>query len=217
MSTVYVRWYGNVLQGEIVEKREEGLLAGMVAVRIPIQGMHATALFTPGHVYMSAAEAAQKECDPAYAKHKTFELTVSGNIPQIFQNSPNIFGKTSNISENQREISRSGQKVSISDIMPEDDRRMIEDFKRDNWDHERGHLRIDKLDEFYSLWREVMRPSGHSERQTPTVAPKKPAAAITCPSPAITRPYCAITRPYQTDTKQKKQKKQNIVQLSLFD
>lgn len=46
--TVFVRWYGNVLEGET-----DGTIGlfGMVEVKIPIQGMHAIALFTPQHVY----------------------------------------------------------------------------------------------------------------------------------------------------------------------
>ena len=53
-SKVYVRWYGNVVEGEIINQHD---MFGMVAVCIPIQGMRATALFQPHHVYTTVAEA----------------------------------------------------------------------------------------------------------------------------------------------------------------
>lgn len=56
--SVFVRWYGSILQGEVVENQEKGILGGMVAVRIQVQGAIATALFAPEHVYDSL----QKTC-----------------------------------------------------------------------------------------------------------------------------------------------------------
>jgi len=53
-ARVYVRWYGKVLEGEVVEG--EGF-AGMTPVRIPLDGHHPVALFAPGHVYQTEAEA----------------------------------------------------------------------------------------------------------------------------------------------------------------
>ena len=52
-STVYVRWYNSVLQGVVVpnDTPADKLLGSMVAVRIPLQGSQAIALFTPAHVY----------------------------------------------------------------------------------------------------------------------------------------------------------------------
>lgn len=132
MSTVYVRWYGQVLQGEVVENKEEGLLSGMVAVRIQIQGMHATALFMPEHVYDSPEQIAENS---------------SINSPKL--------AKTS---QNQGILAK-------SDVLPANDRDMIEFFKRENWDHEHNHLRTDKLDEFYQLWRTVMRPARYVEAE----------------------------------------------------
>lgn len=141
MSTVYVRWYGQVLHGEVVENKEEGLLAGMVAVRIQIQGMHATALFMPDHVYDSPEQIAEKS-----------------SIKHI--NQPELCAKT-------QEIYAEQPKNTKSDVLPADDRSMIETFKRENWDHEHNHLRTDKLDEFYKLWRMVMVPPGYVEAEAP--------------------------------------------------
>ena len=59
-TTVFVRWYSKVLQGEVVPNTSvDGPLASMVAVRIPLMGTHPVALYTPSHVYTSADEAQQ--------------------------------------------------------------------------------------------------------------------------------------------------------------
>lgn len=55
-TTVYVHWYGKLLQGTVVNDND---LMGMVAVRIPLMGCHPVALFTPAHVYASAEESQQ--------------------------------------------------------------------------------------------------------------------------------------------------------------
>ncbi len=55
-TTVYVHWYGKLLQGTVVNDND---LMGMVAVRIPLMGGHPVALFTPAHVYASAEESQQ--------------------------------------------------------------------------------------------------------------------------------------------------------------
>lgn len=61
-DTVYVRWYGKIVEGMIVENSEvTPALASMVVVRIPVQGVRASALFTPDHVYPSAELAGMKE------------------------------------------------------------------------------------------------------------------------------------------------------------
>ena len=64
---MFVRWYGSVLQGEVVENQEKGILSGMIAVRILVQGAKATALFAPEHVYASVED-------------------IKGNSPQISAN-----------------------------------------------------------------------------------------------------------------------------------
>lgn len=199
MATVYVRWYGNILQGELLD----GEYLGMKQVKIPLDGHHPVALFMPWSVYESAEQIAE-------------------NVPELTENVP--------------ECSESVPKVEMAhlsevaywgtDVLPADDREMIEAFKREGWDQEHNHLRIDKLDEFYRLWREAMRPFGFVEAEavhescTPSQQPKshKPAAItkacseITSPYPAITQGYPEITQPYS-----KKTKKPQIVELSLFD
>ena len=57
-----MRWYGKIVEGMIVENNEvTPALASMVVVRIPVQGVRASALFTPDHVYSSAELAGMKE------------------------------------------------------------------------------------------------------------------------------------------------------------
>ena len=196
MAQVYVRWYGNVVQGELLD--EEYL--GMKQVRIPLDGHHPVALFMPWSVYESAELAANNSPGK------------SPNIPRSFPELPENFQKSAGISK--------------LDPLVSDDRETIEAFKRDNWDQEHNHLRIDKLDEFYWLWREAMRPFGFVEAEavhescTPSQQPQpnKPAAITKCYS-EITSPYPAITQGYPETTQpySKKTKKPQIVELSLFD
>lgn len=124
MNKVYVRWYGNMLEGEVVENRRTDQLADMVAVRIPIQGVHATALFTPGHVYTSMDEASQQ----------------AALIPQQRQ----VIPEKGRVIDQERQV--------IAAKAPSEAWMSIQQFKQDHWDHERNHLRIDALDEFYQLW-----------------------------------------------------------------
>ena len=130
MAHVYVRWYGNVVQGELLD----GECMGMKQVRIPLDGHNPVALFTPGHVYDSPEQIAEKS---SINPQKSAEISPK---PVMF---------------------------SPKDVLPADDRETIEAFKRDNWDHEHNHLRIDKLDEFYKLWRMTMTPFGFVEAEAP--------------------------------------------------
>lgn len=144
MAQVYVRWYGNVVQGELID----GECMGMKQVRIPLDGHHPIALFTPGHVYDSPEKIAEKS---SINPRKSAE--ISEKAPIIAKNGPVVSPKP--------------EMFSPKDILSADDLEMIEAFKRDNWDHERNHLRIDKIDEFYWLWREAMTPSGFVEAEAP--------------------------------------------------
>ncbi len=128
--TVYVKWYGKVLEGELLD----GEYLGMKQVRIPLDGHHPVALFMPWSVYDSPDK-------------------VAADSPLKSPNTPRSFP----------ELPAKQQIPAMSDVMPVDDREMIEKFKRENWDAEHNHLRIDKLDEFYQLWRMVMRPFGFKE------------------------------------------------------
>lgn len=149
MSTVYVRWYGNVLEGEVVEG--EGFM-GMTPVRIPLDGHHPVALFMPQHVYESEE----------LAKMQSFPV-ISPNTPRSF---PEFPGKTE---EEPREISRTESKVDtdidhLIDVWRQEKNRHATDpvtlFKASHWDEAHNHLRTECLEEFYQLWRKT-----HDRRQ----------------------------------------------------
>lgn len=153
MATVYVKWYGKVLEGEMLD----GDYLGMKQVVIPLDGHHPIAMFTPGHVYDS--------------------------IEQIAEKSSINFQKAAENFKNPQEISSKQQILAKSDVMPADDREMIKTFKRENWDTERNHLRIDKLDEFYQIWRMVMKPAGFVEAEAPVTLPSHKEAPVSAEAP----------------------------------
>ena len=175
MSTVYVRWYGKVLEGELID----GEPMGMKQVRIPLDGHHPIALFTSGHVYESV-EKMQEVAKEVYSYQKEFpkpEDIIHPNLPCSY---------------------------------PADDYINLELFKRDNWDHEHNHLRTDKLDEFYQIWRTVMRPSSYVEAETvpqnrtPPVIQSQPKPISSPPSKKVLR--STGKQPFNDST-----------QLSIFD
>jgi len=80
MAKVYVRWYGNVLEGELLE----GECMGMKQVRIPLDGHHPVALFSSGHVYQTEAEA----CGLAQNKpaQESIPAEAKGYIADVYAN-----------------------------------------------------------------------------------------------------------------------------------
>lgn len=83
-STVYVRWYGKVLQGNVVNEND---MMGMTAVRIPLQGQHPIALFTPGHVYDTADDAEISKSVPKIAKSVP---EIEESVPKYSENVPKV-------------------------------------------------------------------------------------------------------------------------------
>lgn len=82
-DTVFVRWYGKIVEGMIVENNEvTPALASMVVVRIPVQGVRASALFTPQHVYPNSELAGMKE-------GIKFVPTQTPAIAPVTENTPN--------------------------------------------------------------------------------------------------------------------------------
>lgn len=169
--TVYVRWYGNILQGELLD----GECMGMKQVRIPLDGHHPIALFTPDHVYDSPEQVTEKSSincqDPTGipTKSQIFvpikpEITYIDKYIEIWKK-------------------ESHRMILYNDISLDDNREMVEAFKRDNWDQEHNHLRIDKLDEFYQLWRMVMRPSGYVEAEAPITLPSHKEEPVIAEAP----------------------------------
>lgn len=83
-QTVYVLWYGKVLQGNVVREND---MMGMTAVRIPLQGQHPIALFTPGHVYDTADDAENSKSVPKIAKSVP---EIEGNVPKYAESVPKV-------------------------------------------------------------------------------------------------------------------------------
>lgn len=85
-QTVFVPWYGKVLQGNVVREND---MMGMTAVRIPLQGQHPIALFTPGHVYDTADDAEISKSVPKIAK----------SVPEIEESVPKYAESVPKVSE----------------------------------------------------------------------------------------------------------------------
>ena len=83
-QTVYVLWYGKVLQGNVVREND---LMGMTAVRIPLQGQHPIALFTPGHVYVTADDAENSKSVPKIAKSVP---EIEESVPKYAESVPKV-------------------------------------------------------------------------------------------------------------------------------
>jgi hypothetical protein len=85
-QSVYVKWYGKTLQGSIVPNdTTDALLASMVAVSIPLMGLHPVALFTPGHVYDTADETDNLQSVQKIAKSVP---EIEENVPKYSQSVP---------------------------------------------------------------------------------------------------------------------------------
>lgn len=83
-QTVYVLWYGKVLQGNVVREND---MMGMTAVRIPLQGQHPIALFTPGHVYDTADDAENSKSVP---KIEESVPKYAENVPKYAESVPKV-------------------------------------------------------------------------------------------------------------------------------
>lgn len=83
-QTVFVPWYGKVLQGNVVREND---MMGMTAVRIPLQGQYPIALFTPGHVYDTADDAENSKSVPKIAKSVP---EIEENVPKYAESVPKV-------------------------------------------------------------------------------------------------------------------------------
>ena len=134
-STVFVRWYGKTLQGEVVpDDHRVPLFASMVHVRVPIQGTPVIAVFMPAHVYATA--------DSVPAGSVTVERTPAlSSVAGVDSATPAL-------------IAPAVPSPSWSTPALDAHRARYQQFKADHWDEEHNHLRVDALEEFYQLFRE---------------------------------------------------------------
>lgn len=141
---VIVQWYGHVVQGELVEKRQDGtILDNMQAVRIPVQGVQIVALFHPKHIYASTEELIEK-------------TKKEYNYPKEFPKP--------------EEIVHAAPKKTL----PSETWQCLQEFKTAHWDDEHNHLNIDALDEFYDLWRMSVAQKRHIDVQDTASAKPAP-------------------------------------------
>lgn len=151
-DTVFVRWYGKILEGMIVENGEVNpMLASMVVVRVPVQGVKTQALFMPHHVYPNAELAAMKEG----------VKLVPTEMPTVVP------------TETATETPSSNNKSRHSGRHNEAWKR-LQEFKEANWDHERNHIKLRALNDFYDLWKEWVTGS-HPEADAYNGGPKPDA------------------------------------------
>lgn len=124
-STVYVRWYSHVVQGEVAATPPSAPFSGMVPVLMSIpssygspivRGCRNVCMFMPAHVYADASLV------PAAG--------LSSRAPIV--EAP---AKTASTREN-----------------PSPAWQRIQQFKADHWDAEHNHLRVEALNDFYALW-----------------------------------------------------------------
>lgn len=165
-TKVYVRWYGNVLEGEVADG--DGFM-GMTPVRIPLDGHHPVALFFPQHVYESA-ELAKMQSSPVN----------SPNTPRSFPEFPG------NTEEEPREISRMTVEEYVEEVYVTD---FVQRFKESHWDEAHNHLRTECLEEFYQLWRKThdrRHPNAEAsvtcQSHTPKPVPEQPVPQNGTPS-----------------------------------
>ena len=140
-DTVFVWWYGKPVQGVVVEKQEvTPMLSQMVVVRIPIQGVHASALFMPHNVFATEdlLLAKHKVFTPAEAKNKQFEVKVEA--PAAVEH-PDVGPSCSEV---------------VSNLILQQAKTNLDVFKKSHWDNEHNHIRIDAINEFYDLWVDYM-------------------------------------------------------------
>ena len=162
--TVYVRWYGKVLEGELLE----GESMGMKQVRIPLDGHHPVALFTPEHVYDSVDK-------------------ISVSAPKISEK-PREISRSEIFDYCQERINQALLEAEPLDFVavevPEPAMNMLR-FKKEHWDHQRNHLRADSLDQFYQLWCDymAMRMGTKPQLSMKIEAPTTPDEAILPPKP----------------------------------
>ena len=82
MGKVYVRWYGSILEGELLD----GDQMGMKQVRIPLDGHHPVGLFAPGHVYQTETEASACSLEQAKPVQPTVPTEIKEYIADVYVN-----------------------------------------------------------------------------------------------------------------------------------
>lgn len=198
-TKVYVRWYGNVLEGEVADG--EGFM-GMTPVRIPLDGHHPVALFFPQHVYSSPEK-----------------------LTEISEDRSKVDESLTKVDNNRSKVDSGVVPLTPEEYIAEVYvTNLVKRFKESHWDEAHNHIRVDSLDEFYQLWLQT-----HGGRSSQDEAPAITChyQAITQGYSEITKGYPSAGKPCQSqpvpqngtpNTKQQHKKKPaKAVELSLFE
>lgn len=161
-EVVYVRWYKEVVEGKVVNEHD---LFGMVAVRIPIQGVQAIALFTPKDIYKTAQEAC-------------------GTFPKHFHTPNEIV---------HLEPSVAVIPTSVNSGFPADaDYQTIQQFKHDHWNHERNMLQLEYWPEFDRMYHAYQRKRTNTQPVCKVVSPPPKHTAVPVTSASV-KPKHTVT------------------------
>lgn len=121
---VYVRWYGKVVEGTVVNEHDK---FGMVAVSIPVQGVHSVALFHPDHVYNNVQAASYGVNNKIVTQEKYEELKDQVR-----------------------------EKLSQPAALDEEYEK-LQKFKEQHWNHERNRLELDYWSAYDQMFHAYMR------------------------------------------------------------
>lgn len=203
-DTVFVWWYGKAVQGMVVENKEvTPMLSSMMVVRIPIQGVHASALFMPKNVFATEELLLAKHnvFTPAEAKNKQFEAPTAVNHPDVGPSCSEV----------------------VSNLILQQAKTNLDVFKKSHWDHEHNHIRIDAINEFYDLWVDYMCTRTGAMKQTKNVkqmaieAPSTPKEAAQPIKRVVSDKKMESLKQQLKTTLKPKKKQPEYIQLSLFD
>lgn len=151
--SVYVRWYNEVVEGEIEKEND---LFGMTAVKIPIQGVKVLTLFNPKHIYQTPKEAENIEFDGKSVKNDSFELKIDGTqpVPPIMEYPTDVHG----------------------------DFLALQKFKADHWNHERNMLQLDYWQEYDRMYINYMRKKLQKDKPQQSTEMEYPETPEECTS-----------------------------------
>ena len=222
--SVFVRWYNKVVEGSIVNEHD---LFGMVAVSIPIQGVQATALFTPQHVYKTLQDACGN-----YPKHFPTPKELVYPEPPVKATVPALRSALRPVPATSV-VGVSGVSGSAG-VSPE--YLALQQFKHDHWDTTKNMLQLAYWPEFDRLYHAYQRkrhemkqpkklqktmniehPFTPQEAILPMAKPEPPVKARPLrpvPAPSVAG---VSVRPVPATSVAGPKKKITITELSLFD
>lgn len=203
-TTVYLAWYDfrqqteHICKGEVVDNE---LWAGtkqadMINVSFQPPGMKAPIChhFTADKLSQDATNVPHDDC-----------YLVCGKKTRFFEH--DIAGKL-----------KKEEKLNVSDAW-----QRKEQFKRDHWDYEHGHLQLEYLDEFYQLWRDAIAAKlGVFQVGTDSVPKPVPTSVSVASAPVTLPSHKEATTPAASPAGKRKRTTGSItykdsIQTSLFE